>query len=245
MRPDDLRDIFDRQAAGYDQRWEVMAPVRDGLDLVVGASLVGLPDDARVLAVGVGTGAELAPLARRFPGWRFTAVDPSGAMLAGCRQRAERDGFEARCAFHEGTLDTLPPTGPHDAATCLLVSQFVVDRGARTAFFRAIADRLRPGGLLASADLAAGQSDFEMLLRTWLVATVGPDVTDERVDQAREAYRRDVAVWAPADVASVIEGGGFERPVQLFQAGLLHAWLSKRLALESTRAESETTRTDP
>jgi len=31
-------------------------------------------------------------------------------------------------------------------------------------------------------------------------------------------------------VASVIEGGGFEPPMQVFQAGLLHAWISSRVA---------------
>lgn len=40
--------------------------------------------------------------------------------------------------------------------------------------------------------------------------------------------REDVAILAPATVASVIESGGFEPPVQFFQAGLLHAWFSRR-----------------
>ena len=100
--------------------------------------------------------------------------------------------------------------------------------GAARGIGRAIAERLRPGGLLASADLAAGPDDFEPLLRTWLAARAGAGVPAERVEQAREAYARDIAVLAPAAVASVIADGGFEPPVQLFQAGLLHAWLSKR-----------------
>lgn len=119
MHADDLRALFDQQAAGYDARWAPMAPIRDGLALLVEAAFSDLPADARLLAVGVGTGAELAPLARRFPGWRFTAVDPSGAMLDVCRQRAEREGFAERCAFHEGTLDTLPAADAHHAATCV------------------------------------------------------------------------------------------------------------------------------
>lgn len=228
MHDDELRDTFDRQAAGYDARWEAMAPIRDGLHRVVASAFADLPADARLLAVGVGTGAELAPLARQFPGWRFTAVDPSGAMLDVCRRRAERDGFAARCAFHEGTLDTLPPSDGHDAATCFLVSQFVLDRAARAAFFRAIAERLRPGGLLASADLAADAGAFDTLLSLWMRVMAGPDVSDEQVERARAAYTTDVAVLPPATVASVIEAGGFAPPVPIYQAGLLHAWRSKR-----------------
>ena len=33
---------------------------------------------------------------------------------------------------------------------------------------------------------------------------------------------------------SVIESGGFEPPVQFFQAGLLHAWFSKRASGSAT-----------
>jgi signal transduction histidine kinase len=32
----------------------------------------------------------------------------------------------------------------------------------------------------------------------------------------------------PLVIASIIEAGGFETPVQFFQAGLIHAWFSRR-----------------
>ena len=230
MREDELRAAFDRQAAGYDEQWEKMAPIRDGLYLLVESMFAELPADARVLCVGAGTGAELAHLARRFPRWSFTTVEPSGPMLDLCRQRAEREGFASRCTFHEGYLDSLPTDGGHHAATCFLVSQFILDPGDRSHFFRGIANRLRPGGLLASSDLAsgAGSGDYEALLRVWLTLMTGPGVSAERLERARSAYAKDVAILAPATVASVIESGGFGPPVQVFQAGLLHAWFSKR-----------------
>jgi tRNA (cmo5U34)-methyltransferase len=214
MRQDEVVAVFDQQAAGYDAQWEGMAPVRDGLHFLIESVLAGLPDVARILCVGAGTGAELAYLARKHPGWRFTAVEPSAPMLEVCRQRAEREGFMARCVFHQGYLQ----------------SQFILEPEARSGFFRAIAARLRPGGLLASADLASGAEpgDFETLLPAWMRVMAGAGVSAERVEQARTAYTRDVAVLSPAAVASIIEAGGFERPVQFFQAGLLHAWRSRR-----------------
>lgn len=232
MREDELKEIFDRQAAGYDEQWARMAPIRDGLYLLVESAFAELPADARALCVGVGTGVELAHLARRFPRWSFTAVEPSGPMLGLCRQRAEREGFASRCTFHEGYLDSLPTEEMHHAATCFLVSQFILDPGDRSDFFRGIANRLRPGGLLASSDLAsgAGSSDYEALLRAWLTLMSGPDVSAEKLERARSAYAKDVAILAPAAVAAIIELGGFEPPVQFFQAGLLHAWISKRPA---------------
>src|SRR5690606_28899593 len=120
--------------------------------------------------VGAGTGEEIAYLAKRFPEWRFCAVEPSAAMLDVCRAKAENEGFAARCQWHEGYLDALPVQAGFDAATCFLVSQFILEQDARIAFFRGIAARLRPGGLLASADLSADTASpaYDALLSVWL-----------------------------------------------------------------------------
>ena len=154
MQQHELDALFDQQAAGYDARWVRMAPIRESLLFLMETVFADLPEDARVLCVGAGTGAEIAHLARRFPRWTFLALDPSTQMIATCRARAEREGFADRCGFHADVVDTLPEAAAFDGATCLLVSQFLLDPAVRTAFFASIARRLRPGGTLAWADLA-------------------------------------------------------------------------------------------
>src|SRR5690606_6905953 len=147
MRTDEITAIFDQQAASYDERWAKTAPIRDALHFLLEAVFAELPAQARLLCVGAGTGEEIAYLAKRFPEWRFCAVEPSAAMLDVCRAKAENEGFAARCQWHEGYLDALPVQAGFDAATCFLVSQFILEQDARIAFFRGIAARLRPGGL--------------------------------------------------------------------------------------------------
>lgn len=229
MQKEELKAVFDQQASGYDKQWARMAPIRDGLHFLLESVFAGLPADARILCVGVGTGAELAYLAQKFPGWRFTALDPSGAMLEVCRQRAEAEGYLSRCYFHEGYLDSLPDEDMHDAATCFLVSQFILAQEDRAEFFREIAKRLKPGGILASSDLTSDieSSAYDALLPVWL-NVMTPGVPSERLERMRVAYATDVAVLAPKLVASIIESAGFEPPVQFFQAGLIHAWFSTR-----------------
>ncbi|SUD40824.1 type 11 methyltransferase [Ectopseudomonas mendocina] len=233
MRDEELKALFDQQAAGYDKQWAGMAPIREALYLLLDALFVGLPDDARILCVGAGTGAEIAHLAERFPGWRFTALDPSGAMLEVCRQRAERGGFAHRCDYHEGYLETLAAGQAYDGATCFLVSQFLTDVQARTGFFRQIGQRLKPGGLLANADLASDihSPAYEVLLPGWMTLMSSAGVDAQMLERARAAYARDVAVLPAPQVADIIQAGGFTAPTQFFQAGLMHGWVCQREAL--------------
>jgi tRNA (cmo5U34)-methyltransferase len=230
MHQDEIKAIFDQQAAGYDAQWAKTAPIKNCLYFLLDSLFTGLPADARILCVGAGTGTELSYLAHRNPSWRFTAVEPSGPMLEVCRQRAEEEGFASRCHFHEGYLDSLSGGEPHDAATCFLVSQFILDPQARSAFFGEIARRLKPGGLLASSDLASDvrSPEYEVLLRAWMRMMAASDISPEGIERMRKAYANDVGVLPPARIAAIIEAGGFELPVPFFQAGLIHGWLSRR-----------------
>lgn len=230
MHRDQVTAIFQQQAASYDTQWAKTAPLRHCLHLLLDSLFAELPTDARILCVGVGTGTELAHLAAQNPGWRFTAVEPAAAMLDVCRQRAERDGFAARCDFHEGYLESLPAAAAHDAATCFLVSQFILEPPARSALFAEIAERLTPGGLLASSDLAADvdSAEYEVLLTAWMHMMAAAEVSPETMARMRQAYARDIGVLSPERTAAIIAAGGFTLPVPFFQAGLIHAWLSRR-----------------
>lgn len=240
MERRELELFFDQLAPSYDRQWADMAPVREALLLLIGALFIDLPADARVLCVGAGTGWEILQLARRFPGYHFTAVEPSAAMLEACRRRAEENGIASRCVFHRGYVESLPPSQPFDAATSLLVSQFVLEPQLRSDYFGAIAARLRSRGYLVNADLAsgAGSAAYQSLLELWFKLMRAIDLPAEMVDRIRDTYERDIAIFPPDRVSAIIASGGFEMPVQFFQGGLIHAWYSTRA---SQAASSNTT----
>lgn len=230
MNNDELKSAFDSQAAGYDKQWARLSPIRESLHFLLESVFAELPADARVLCVGVGTGAELAHLAKRFPRWRFTAVEPSGAMLELCRERARQEGFETRCHFHEGYVESLPEGEPHHGATAFLVSQFIVDEQARVSFFQSIAARLHAGGILACSDLASDTAsrEFEALVTTWMSMMAAAGVPPENLSRMREAWKKDVAILPPAEVARIIASGGFHTPTLFHQALLIHGWFARR-----------------
>lgn len=226
-----LESTFDQQAATYDQQWAKLAAFRDGLHLLIASLFSELPQDARILCVGAGTGAEIDFLASRYPSWTFVAVEPAAGMVKAAEPRAEQHGYRDRCTFHTGYLEPLSDSPPFDAATSLLVSQFLLDRSERTAFFRTIAARLKPSGWLVSSDLAADRdsASYADLLEVWLRTMAAAELSPQRLQQMRQAYDRDVAILPPATVQALIAAGGFEEPVRFYQAGLIHAWYAQRL----------------
>lgn len=233
MTPRDPREFFgEKHAASYDQKFARLAPMREALHLLTSAVLADLPANARILCVGAGTGAELIYLAQRNPDWRFTAVEPSAPMLNVCRQRIGESGIQSRCELHGGFMDTLPASEPFDAATAVLVSQFLLMPQDRIRFFRSIAERLQPGGYLVSADLAFDMTSeaCESLLEVWFRLMRMSDPPPDSIESMRAPYGRDVAVLPADQVSSIIEAGGFELPIQFLQTGLIHAWYSRLAA---------------
>lgn len=146
------------------------------------------------------------------------------------RHRVKEVGVSSRCYFHEGYLDSLPAQKMHNAATCFLVSQFMLDKKVRSDFFLQIANRLKPDGILASADLLfeLDSANFDAILGLWQRVMATSSASPEGLSRMKAAYSKDVAVLPPTTVASIIKSGRFETPVQFFQAGLIHAWFAKR-----------------
>jgi tRNA (cmo5U34)-methyltransferase len=209
-------------AASYDDRAAPLAPILAALHHLIAARLSGLPPEAHILCVGVGTGAEVLALAARYPGWRFTGVDPAAPMLERCRAKVAEAGLSDRVNLVLGTTEALPEGRVFDAATAILVSQFLTDRAERIAFFAAIAGRLIPGGVLASVDLSApdGSGAAEMLGQ-WFALQ---GATDSPAQRATFADR--VAALPPAQTEAIIAAGGFAPPVPFFQALMIRGWFA-------------------
>ena len=231
MNQDELKEAFDQQATGYEERQMKLAPVYEGIYFQLQWVFSGLPDNARILCVGSGVGTEISYLAKRFPNWRFIAVEPSGGMLDICRKRAEQEGFSSRCVFHEGYLDSLSGLEPCDGATCLMVSQFFLDKEDRVSFFQSIAKSLKHGGILVSSDLSemVGSNEYSTLINLWAKMLHGSNVSSDTVDKIHSAWLKDVAILPPEEIKHLIHRGGFELAVQTYQACLVRAWVARRL----------------
>ena len=226
--PVDPKSAFADAAAiaAYADRTRRLVPGWDDLQkMAVLLVAEHAPDDARILVVGAGGGAELDALARSHAGWRFVGVDPSAPMLD--LARATLGARADRVEFHEGYVATASP-GPFDATTCLLTMHFV-PRDERLATLREIHRRLKPGAPFVMAHMSFPQAADERA--TWLARyaafAVASGVDADAARRAATAIGSNLPLVAPEDEEALLAQAGFAG-TRLFYAGLaFRGWVAR------------------
>ncbi len=211
-------------ALAYGAKIRARVPGYEAMHEVIAAALLAaLPTQARLLVVGAGDGEDLLALAKAAPSWTFVALDPEADMIELARGRAEQAGVAARISFHVGYTADLDDAG-FDAATAILVGHFLPDDGGRGGLLSDIAEKLKPGGMLACADLMADLSP-PGAYRSWLVAA-GLDPS-----MLAKAEQRMAAEFHPVTeprLAELLPAAGFGSPTRLYQALGYAAYLSAK-----------------
>ncbi|MBO9543316.1 class I SAM-dependent methyltransferase [Caulobacter sp.] len=222
-------NFFNQEMAdAYDRRNSALAPISDNLHFLMRLVLANLPADARVLCVGVGTGAEILSLAKAYPGWSFVGVDPSEEMLAVGRHRLEQAGVLQRCELIQGYVQDAPAEG-FDAVVSLLVAHFI-QRQDRAAFYAAIHDRLKPGGRFVSAEISGDLDapEFPAMLEDWKQVQTLMGATPESLAKLGGMMRDVLGVLPPAETQALWQAAGFPQPIPFFQAFMIRGWHATR-----------------
>lgn len=222
------------RAAHYDEQAAVAlagAPAMYELGVSALTAALDGQDAASILFVGVGTGAELAPYTRfDVPGWRFTGVDPSEAMLAVARARLEAAGLLARTHIHHGELRTLPAGPPFAGAQMMGVLHHVDGEEARHALLADVARRLEPGApLVVGCRVGMDPVLLDVELRRWRAY----GVPREDLERRRERLREMAPVASDAALVAMLARAGFGEPRRLFASLQFAVFLARRTRLEA------------
>ena len=227
--PPATASFFDRDVAdAYDRRNNALAPISNNLHFLLRLVLADLPFDARVLCVGVGTGAEILSLATAYPGWSFVGVDPSAEMLAVGRRRLEQAGVIQRCELVQGYVEDAPREA-FDAVVSLLVAHFIKGEG-RSEFYAAIYDRLRAGGRFASAEISGDLDapEFPAMLENWKQVQTLMGATPQSLAKLDGMMREALGILPPEETQALWRAAGFAMPIPFFQAFMIRGWHAVR-----------------
>lgn len=198
------------------------APGHAGLLQMIGVLLdERVPRDGVVLIVGAGGGLEARYLASVSQSWHFVGVDPSPVMLDLARATA---GATAGGRLHliEGTV-TDAPSGPYDAATCLLVLGLIADDGSKLATLEAVRGRLKPGAPFILVDQCIDRSapDAETRLDRYAAYARRSGVAADVAAHARDQVAKLDSMVPASRNERLLHDAGFA-DVEVFYVGM--AW---------------------
>ena len=164
------------------------APGHGGMLQMTGILLAErMPQDGQLLVVGAGGGLETRYLAGVELGWRFVGVDSAPAMLDLARATAGPAAGD-RLQLIEGTVSDAP-SGPFDAATCMLVLGLIGDDASKLATLLEVRRRLKPGApfILVDQCIDRAASDVERRLDRYASFARRSGVDAETVANAKKA----------------------------------------------------------
>ena len=148
---------YRKLAPDYDRAWSGYIEASINATL---CRLPALPDNARILDVGCGTGVLLAALAERWPRAALTGVDPTGEMLARAGQR-----LPLSTNLQQAPAEVLPfPDDSFDLVISTSVFHYV---GEPEKALQEMHRVLRPGGHVVITDWCADYAGIR-LLGLWL-----------------------------------------------------------------------------
>ncbi|RUO35153.1 SAM-dependent methyltransferase [Aliidiomarina soli] len=195
------------------------------MHLLIRLILQRAPADARVLCVGVGTGAEILALSKVFPGWTFVAIDPAKGMLEVCRERLQQAGILERCELIHGYLDEVAQGEGFDVVLNILVAHFV-KRDDRRGLYQAMWSRLRENGHLISTEISYDLTSetYPLMLDNWREVQLLMGASVESLAKLPLALRNQLTVISSQDTDALLKQSGIDMPVRFFQAFMINGW---------------------
>lgn len=186
-----------------------------------------LNKEARILVAGSGTGKEIIDCSQNNPNWSFTGFDPAEPMLSIARKKVRTAALDNKINFVLGRIDDVAEKD-FDAATSILVMQFLPDDGKKLDFLKGIADRLRPGALFILVDLEGeiGSDEYNILNSAWKNQQLFIRGDNNRIREEFLQREKEVYFIPQKRIESLLKEAGFTKVHKFFKAYLFGGYVA-------------------
>ena len=186
-----------------------------------------LNKEARILVAGAGTGKEIIDYSQNNSHWSFTGFDPAEPMLSIAKKKVGAASLENKISLVLGLIDDVTEKD-FDAATSILVMQFLPDDGTKLNFLKGIADKLKPGALIVLVDLEGeiGSDEYNTLNAAWKNQQLFIRGENDRVRKEFIIREKEVHFIPQKRIESLLEEAGFFKIHKFFKAYLFGGYVA-------------------
>lgn len=186
-----------------------------------------LNDNAQLLVVGAGGGAELLFFNQVNPNWQITGVDPSEQMIKFANEKVIQAGITEKVSLFLGLTNQLPLEPNYEGATCILVLHFLPDDGSKLELLRSIAERLKPGSPLVIVSLYGNKEsvDFKLSMEAWKKHFQSKGGTSEEISELEENLLR-LPIVPEIRIKELLNEAGFQQVTHFFKTYNFGGWFA-------------------
>ncbi|WP_107839125.1 class I SAM-dependent methyltransferase [Metasolibacillus meyeri] len=185
---------------------------------------IHIPPIQRMLIIGAGGGQELISFSSVLPNCHFTALDFSEPMLARAKERTQQ--LNTPIDFVLANWMDYEVTAQFDAASCLLVLNFIEGIEEKARFINKIYHSLKPGAVLFIATMMKDSEQcMKRQLAAWKNYMQQQEISSEHATKFAETYQDAYQLLQEDELISLLTACGFTSVSHYFQSFLLAGYI--------------------
>lgn len=228
---DATQHFGDKHASIYDEKIrKVIRGYNEMHDLAYYLLKDNLPEKAKILVVGIGTAHEAITYAKNQESWKIVGVDPTSEMVKVFKNKVTELGLANRIEVIEGRVENLKEND-FDAATSILVMQFLKDNGDKEKYLQNISEKMKKGAKLIAIDLEGekGSENFKFLLSAWKSHQYSTRDDKEQIDKDFEHVDADLQFIPEKRTIELMKSTGFTKICKFYQSYLFGGYIAEKV----------------
>ena len=227
---DATQHFGDKHANIYDEKIrKVIRGYNEMHDLSYYLLKDNLPENAKILVSGIGTGHEAITYAENQKSWSIVGFDPTKEMVTSSKNKISQLRLSNRIIVVEGKIENIKENN-FDAATSILVMQFLKDNGDKENYLKNISEKLKEGGKLILIDLEGQKKSekYKILLSAWKSHQYDTREDKDQIDKDFSHVDTDLQFIPEERIIELLKSSGFTKNYKFYQSYLFGGYIAEK-----------------